>query len=551
MPDDDAHVDERRQHDSSSSDAPETPAIEAPDLPSIHAAAMPEIETAAPETKAHDSEVEQPELDTPVTASEPIALTAPAIPSLDAIEAAARRIEGGERREPTFAAPAAPPIEAPEHTPRLAEAGEAHDVEAGPVQEREFDAPAAESERIELAAPAIPSIEELEAVTSRIEGRERKEPTFDESVPEQPAAEDVTAASAAPAPLAADQPDKAARAVTRRIELPGIETRIEKRRIDSLRADPQMAGRRPIFPHIDPDEWPPERLGERLGEEDVPPLVAARANRQARAGTGWAISLGTILLIAGITAPAAIWQGQQQAPGDQDQLVMLPMPTSPSTPETRPAPQATLPEAPQPETSPPPAIAAEAPSAPPPAPPAPEVAQPSPQEQTTLSAVQSGGELNDAPVLTPPAPVLDLASKPKVQFPQAPSDVATGEVPFPPAARPFVPEQGTTAAAQLFLRAPAGASGPVNSTAMPAGTQAGTQTASIALKPNLMGQLKPKATSAQAARPAANTPQRIVRKPKPFFQQPPDQMFQTLIDTLSAGQPVNPATKPIPPSTRK
>jgi hypothetical protein len=526
MPDDDARAAGQRDVDSSSCDAPATLATEARDLSSIHASAMPEIEPAAPEAEA-------PEVEAPIAESGRIELSAPVIPSVDTLEAATRRIEGRERREPTFAAPATPSIEA-------------HDIEADPVQEDEIEAPVAESGRMELVAPAMPSIEELEAVTHRIEGRERKEPTFDEPAAERPAVED-----AAPAPLAAEQPDKAARTGTRAVALPSIETRIETRRIESLRADPQMAGRRPIFPHIDPEEWPSEQPGER----DIPPVVAARAQHQPRGGTGWAISLGAILLIAGITAPAAIWQGRQQVPADQDQLVMLPVPASPSKPETKPAAQATLPAAPQPETSRPetmqpeitrpPVTSAEAPSAPPLPP---EVAPPAPDEQTTLSAVRSGGELNEAPITTPPAPVLDLASKPKVQFPQAQSDVAAGDVPFPPAARPFVPEPGTPQGAKPFLPTQAGASVPVNSTALPAGTQAGSQTASIALKPNLMGQLKPKAP---AVRAASTTPKPVSRKPKPFFQQSPDQMFETLIRTLSEGQPANPATKPTPPSTRK
>ena len=65
-----------------------------------------------------------------------------------------------------------------------------------------------------------------------------------------------------------------------------------------------------------------------------------------------------------------------------------------------------------------------------------------------------------------------------------------------------------------------------------------------------MGQLKPKA-AISAAKPVASKPRPAARKPKPFFQQSPEQMFETLIDTLSEGRPVNPATKPASPSTRR
>ena len=98
-----------------------------------------------------------------------------------------------------------------------------------------------------------------------------------------------------------------------------IETRIEARRVDTLRADPPLTARRPIFPHIEPEEW------------DVPPMVAARAGRERR-GTGWAIGLGSLLLIAGITAPAAIWQQGRQV---QDQVALVtPAPATQQTQAT-------------------------------------------------------------------------------------------------------------------------------------------------------------------------------------------------------------------------
>jgi hypothetical protein len=73
--------------------------------------------------------------------------------------------------------------------------------------------------------------------------------------------------------------------------------------------------------------------------------------------------------------------------------------------------------------------------------------------------------------------------------------------------------------------------------------------------------LKPEATSAPAAKPAATAPKKVVRKPRnnsllnnPLLGPVPqqlDQMFETLVRTLSNGQPSNPANQPPAPSTRK
>jgi hypothetical protein len=65
-----------------------------------------------------------------------------------------------------------------------------------------------------------------------------------------------------------------------------------------------------------------------------------------------------------------------------------------------------------------------------------------------------------------------------------------------------------------------------------------------------MVQLKPKAgTTVSTTKPVASRP--VARKPKPFFQQSPEQMFETLIETLGEGKPPNPATKPASPSSRR
>ncbi len=122
------------------------------------------------------------------------------------------------------------------------------------------------------------------------------------------------------------------------------------------------------------------------------------------------------------------------------------------------------------------------------------------------------------------------------------SQAGAADAVTPMVARPFVPEQGDGP----FLRAPT-----TGATSVPV-AGAPVQSAAVGVKPNLMGQLKPKATTTvAAAKPAASKPKPAARKPKPFLQQSPDQMFQTLIDTLSEGKPVNPATKPAAPSNRR
>jgi len=132
-------------------------------------------------------------------------------------------------------------------------------------------------------------------------------------------------------------------------------------------------------------------------------------------------------------------------------------------------------------------------------------------------------------VVAPPSPTVNLASR---------TDTATQSAPM--VARPFVPEQSNGP----FLQAPT-----TGATSVPV-AGAPVQSAAVGVKPNLMGQLKPKGTVA-AAKPVASKPQPVARKPKPFFQQSPEQMFDTLIDTLSEGKPLNPATKPAAPSNRR
>ena len=526
----------------------EVPGIDTP------AAAVGEAEPVAPVAPAvdvPDSDVQRVEaqVDTPVAeerASEPAAPEAPAIEERDveSLRTEARNIRArwmeahdidaplAEARETEPAAAAAPEIE-----PAIAAGDrEADRIEARDTHVRRIDVPLVATRDSDLTTPAP------EAVDDEIEVSERREPTLG-----WPTEEKREIEAAAPAPPAGEAPN-----ARPRIDLPRIETRIESRRIETLRADPQMVGRRPIFPHIEPEEW------------DIPPVVAARAN-QARGGTGWAIGLGAVLLIIGITAPAAIWQQGRHAL-DQDQAMLNPAPMPPAKPASeattgtpaQPTVEATLPEAPQPE-APPPSAPPAVQAANPPAPAAqPEVGAPAPEEQTALSAVGDGGEVNEAPITTPPAPILDLASTPKTQ-----PTPATGETPetpmFPPVARAFVPDPALSPAP--FLRAPVGATVAVDSAALqaPAGATVAVDEAaaipgaeaSIALRPSLMGQLKPQPTNAPAVKTTGSVPQKSVRRLRPYDPRSLDQMFQNLIDTLSEGKPVNPATKPLPPSNRR
>ena len=408
------------------------------------------------------------------------------------------------RREPTFDGPISVTSDGDAaHAPNDAE----DEATSAPIAVAEV-APALTVEATnELPAPSIDALEDITG---------RKEPTFDEPV--------------RPAVVAPAIAHKAAPS----IKLRPIETRIEARRVDTLRADPPLTARRPIFPHIEQEEW------------DVPPAVAARSVA-ARRGAGWAIGLGSLLLIVGITAPAAIWQQGRQV---QDQAALVPTPDSQQTSQQTttadgagttpaPTPQATLPEAPQPETPQPearppaPAVTAQQADAPA-VKPAPEAGKDpaSAPPATTLGAIGGSEEVNEAPIVAP-TPMVNLASK---------QDAAGSGAPM--VVRPFVPEQGEGP----FLRAPT-----TGVASVPVGTpQPGAQPVGTGVKPNLMGQLKPKAaTVASTVKPLATKPRTTQPGAKPFFQQSPDQMFDTLIETLSEGRPVNPNTKPASPSNRR
>jgi hypothetical protein len=435
-----------------------------------------------------------------------------------------------------------------------------------------LDAVAMEMRAAEIAMAAKPAkTGPQEREDPQFDVRQMREAEIAAPTPEQAGRKIPASEIAMPADLAA----KATAATTpiraRTEALPRMETRIERRRIDSLRADPWIAGRRPVFPHIDPEVW------------DVPPPdVAARARRQG-SGTGWAIGLGTLLLIAGITAPAALWQEPQQSPNDQDQVAALtppavaPQPDAQATPPSQPTGQQA---APQQATNEPPAPAVQAPSVETssvPRPPAstsdsaePAAGSPAPDDANSLSAIKNTDELNPAPVTAPPkipatvaprqmpsqTPSETLASRPKIDSGLSAEPVPDPMVPHPfvpdaaPRATPFRPEQAAGQPVGAAFGAAAGAAVVADSVSVPvAGAPVEGGPATISLKPSLSGQLKPTQTADGAtARPVR---QGVTRKPRPYYPQSLDQMFQNLIDTLGEGKPVNPATEPLPPGNRR
>jgi len=405
--------------------------------------------------------------------------------------------------------------------------------------DEQSDVPAPVQHEVEHEAPGETLLDEVEAATARPIG-DKLPP---EAAPAVEQSEQVTAAprseiEIAPAPeLAA--PDPEPRLVARVVELPRMQTRIEQRRAWDLRADPVMAGRRPIFPHIEPDAW-----------EASPPAIAAQ-RREAGGGTGWAIGLGALLLIAGLTAPAAIWQGRERPQTDQmvaDQVVAL-VPA----PEPSPTPAAAVqPKAPDAPASAPQQAAAEpiAPSPPPAILPtagntAPTDTAVEQSEETALSAVRTGGEIAVAPIIKPPAPQAESAPAPKpagqvaTAAPLAPAK--NGQEPaFQPVAHPFIPEGGRT---PVPFQPDAGAG------TFPIG---GNAAASVGLKPALIPQLKPQQAAAVPTAKTATSAPKPGQKSKPANPRNLDEMFNKLIETLSEGrQPVNPNNVPIPPSTRK
>lgn len=441
----------------------------------------------------------------PETAAEPPAPRVAAEPDVvpgPAMHLGTAALDGmSGRKEPTFearAARATPEIAEQDEPDAAADIGIAALDEMAGRKEPTFDGPVRRlAPEIAPAAPAPqpPHADEL---------------AYDAALEEKQAAVDLprldtarfdhAAARTEPAPGV--EPKPAAKIVAPRITMRPIETRIEARRIDTLRAEPELSAARPMLSHDEAEDW------------DMPPTLAAKAGR-ARRGTGWAIGLGSVLLIAGITAPAAIWQQGRQ---DQDRVALVTpapapqqagaaAPAAATTTAPTPAPMpalATLPAAPQADV----ADAAPVSESPASEPPAKDFA-------TELKTIGDGVEVEAAPVMTPPPPAKTLASA-------GPAVGGTYMV-----ARPFVPESGDGP----FLRAPAGM------TPMP---PAGA-------KPALVVQLKPKVT----AKPSVSKPKPVARQAKPFFQQSPDQMFDTLIGTLSKGKPANPATKPQSPSTRR
>jgi hypothetical protein len=180
-----------------------------------------------------------------------------------------------------------------------------------------------------------------------------------------------------------------------------------------------------------------------------------------------------------------------------------------------------------------------------------------------LSAIKNKSELNPAPVVAPPSPKIAATVAPsRVPASRSATEAtapAEQQIADPMVPHPFVPEaapkptpfrpdqtadqQGAAFGAAAGAAAVADIGMPQQSVPVTGGP------ATIALKPSLSGQLKPAGTASSAMPAPAR--QTVARKPRPYYPQSLDQMFENLIDTLSAGQPVNPASKPLPPSNRR
>jgi hypothetical protein len=338
-------------------------------------------------------------------------------------------------------------------------------------------------------------------------------------------------------------------------------------------------------------------------ERPIPAAMPASPWRaKGRTGSGWAIGLGAVLLIVGVTSPAAIWQHLRMAmPQRLDQALQLDQAPVPSTntedADSQPAgapptptmqaenPPASAPN-PQPQQaqseqaqseqaqseqaqaqaeqvpahteqaqpqqaqsgqasseqarSEPAQPQADASAAPQPAAPA----QASKPPATELGAVQDGGELAAAPVVPPPAPTGGMTTASVA--PQQSAALGTGfPQPFPRAARPFRPDQAST---------------PFQSTRGAAPFNGAS--AQVALTPSLPPRLKPNSSAsvsvpeeAPAVVNSAPTTTTTTRtRSANWGSNPPqnlDQMFELLIDTLAQGRPATPSRGPTEPSNRR
>ncbi len=459
------------------------------------------------------------------------------------------KVPAAPAAEAPHGAPATPPREAfddisGQREPAFGPPAEADARSAAPAARLQESEPELDTPRL---ASVIPPVETLDALSGR------REPTFGEPAGTRHSSEPVPPAAAAPDPARARE----------RTKPPAMQTRIEARRVEALRADPQMAPRRPFSRHSAPDPL-------RATAPAAMPFLAERR------GTGWAIGLGAVLLLIGLTAPAAILQqGRQAMPNDPDQLAVSPAPL-PEQPHqlTAEAPEPSVPEDAQPtegemqargepslpatsDVQPPEAQATEslAPVLKPGSEGADPEQRPGPTQQATLAPPRDGGAVNDAPILAPPppsgqGPMVNLASQEQA----GPDAMSAG--PSPMVARPFIPD-GTPAP---FLRLPAGmpAAGTPSPGAVPFEESQGTSRGASAGTPGLVPQLKPKAqVPAPAARTARNVtgasgPREFSRQPRPFMPQTLERMLETLADTLNPnGDPPNSANEPIPPSTRR
>ncbi len=501
----------------------------------------------------------------PTEAAEPPIAARTERPTGDSAAATTAKADAPERR-PALDARNEPPAAPATSTPPRIEPRIEHP--AGRATTLRAERPGAEPPHAERASSELPPEEtadlriepqllvpgtEAPRIEPRIEMPRARTPAIEATSAESPWAKVLRAEGERIEPTFGPGPRKAASEARRTI--PPIEIEVAK-------------GYHPGLP------WMMTRL-ERA-ERNVPPSmpVAPMPSRQ-RSGHGWAIGLGAVLLLVGVTSPAAIWQHwQMTARARLDQAVMVNQAATPdtnaqttaeATPPAPPPPAQPTAEATPPAPPPPAQLTAEAT---PPAPPSPAqpTAQapdptsdaapnapdaPAPQQQASagtpepmqqvLAAIGEGGDVSEAPISAPPQPdgeATTTAGAPSAttMFPSTPRpfrqpfqrDQAQG--PFQQAPRPFQPPQAT----------------PYHSLPAP-----------LVLKPNLSARLKPEQEASVEIPPpavASNTSQSVSRPVtrRSATPQSLDQMFNMLINELADGRPTERERQPdAEPSNRR
>lgn len=569
-----------------------------------------------------------------------------------------RGVDGGSRPSPSLPAPVQParmPKSAePPAPPPTAEA--ALPVEPAPMSAGTREAPFAPF-ALSRAMPPAPSPRRPEARAGSRSAVEEPRPVPERAEDPTPPAEAQEAVAAEPPAGASAEPpqpkQKTSEVRVPPIDLPGGDLRVEPRlgtpRVEALRTErprpgpkgggarlktatpdmpagetadrgerrepflgkPAAAGAGPTkaaasshdAPRIAVPKrdhhglpWMVTRLGpaERRSRAAAAPARPVRPAR-AKGRGGWAIGLGAVLLIAGVTFPAAIWQHfRGTAPERLDQALLdtAPAPAatadsrngagteSPATPAvpTAPVMQAqnppppVLPKPQQPQSQSPsdPAVAAQRPQTKAPADSAPAqqaAATPAPPTNppaTALGEVQDGGELAEAPIVAAPAPTggntdatttASVANQPRPLQPQFARQFPTAPRPFEPdhnAPKPFQPSIASAApleGASVQVPPLTGEAAPVDGAS-----------AQVSLKPSLVPVLKPDPEASQTAvvvpEATSTAPQPGTRSRQPINwttnpPQSPDQLFNLLIETLASGRPAAPVRGPGEPSNRR